>query len=1004
MIQLNLNHCDTAQQLLWQVVAEVRCDVAILAEPYHIPPQNRNWLADPTKSAAIWVTGRFPVQEVVAPTEEGFVIAKVNGVFFCSCYAPPRWPIERYTRMLDKLADALIGKTPAVIAGDFNAWSTQWGSRETTRRGQDLLETLARLDVDLANVGDTSTFRRNGVSSIIDVTFCSPCLLGNMDWRVDEGFTASDHQAIRYNVDCNPRSTSRGIVQRAQRWKTTSLNKEVLVEALRREVNTLNLGSDELMAVLVRACDVSMPRQASPRDVRRPVYWWTDEIAGLRASCLRARRKFQRARSEELRESRRLVYKAAKKSLGKAIRMSKKSCFGNLCQEANNTPWGDAYKIVMAKLKGGKNAIDQSPEMMSRIIQGLFPRHEETPWPQTPYVSTGLSVDEPIISNDELINAARALKSNKAPGPDGVPNQVLKVAIAENPDMFRTALQRCVDDGIFPDRWKRQRLVLLPKPGKPAGDPSAYRPICLIDTVGKLLEKVILNRLTKYTEREGGLSNRQFGFRKGRSTVDAINMVLETAGIAVQPKRRGMRFCAIVTLDVKNAFNSASWYAIARSLHRLKVPEYLCKLIKSYFENRVLMYETDEGPCEINITAGVPQGSMIGPLLWNSMYDGVLTLGLPGGVNIVGFADDIVLMVLGETQLEVEVIASEAVRSIEGWMESHKLYLAHQKTEVVVVNNFKSVRSIKIRAGNCLIESKRSIKYLGLMLDDKLNFTSHVVYACEKAMKAVAALTRMMANCSAVTSSRRRLIANVVSSILRYGDVAWGAALDAQYNLQRVTSVYRLMCLRVASAYRTVSADAACVVAGMVPIGLLVQEDVRCYEHRGVRGIRSLARNITMAQWQEQWDTSTKGRWTHRLIPSLTSWVTRKHGEVNFHLTQILTGHGCFRQYLHRFGHSNSPHCPSCEGTAETPEHVLFICPRFRESQEVIRGVCGLDASPDNILERMCLNESTWNAASRAISQIVITLQLRWRTDQREPQQATAYPVQVPGLELSRVQ
>lgn len=983
MIQLNLNHCDTAQQLLFQTVVEKKCDIALLSEPYQVPEGNRNWLSDPPKAAAIWVTGQFPIQELVA-AEEGFVIAKVNGVFYCSCYAPPRWSIDRFDRMLDRLTDALTGKTPVVVAGDFNAWSTQWGSHESNRRGQDLLEALARLNVDLANEGFTSTFRRNGVSSIVDVTFCSPSLMASMDWKVDEGYTHSDHQAVTFRICRVVRGPAQPASRQECRWKTSTLNKEVFVEALRRESATrdiLELDCDGLMTILTGTSDAAMLRQTKPRNARSPVYWWNEDIAAIRAASLSARRKLQRARSDELREARRVIYKIAKATLSKAIKESKRNCFGNLCQEANNAPWGNAYRIVMAKLKSGAVAIDRSPEMMSRIIDGLFPHHEVEPWPTTPYYHEGLTVDEQNITNEELIKAASALKANKAPGPDGIPNQVLKLAIEENPDMFRSALQKCMDTGVFPDRWKRQRLVLLPKPGKPPGDPSAYRPICLIDTAGKLLERVILNRLTIYLER--GLSDRQFGFRKGRSTVDAIKAVLEKAKIAVEPKRRGMRFCAVITLDVKNAFNSASWDAIARSLHRFRVPNYLCKLLKSYFENRVLLYETDEGLRELIITAGVPQGSLIGPGLWNGMYDGVLTLELPTGVSIVGFADDIVLMVLGESQLQVEVQATEAIRTIEEWMGLHHLGLAHQKTEVVAVNNFKSAQCINVRAGNCSIASKRSLLYLGIRVDDKLSFNSHVDYVCKKAMKAIASLSRMMGNNSAVKSSKRRLLATVVGSILRYGAPAWGAALEVKTNLQKVTSVYRLICLRVCSAYRTTSAEAACVLASMIPIGLLVQEDMRCHELRGVRRHRASARTATMAVWQRSWDDSTKGRWTHRMIPNLERWVNRTHGEINFYLTQVLSGHGCFRQYLHRFGHAISPNCPNCPGTVETVEHVVFECPRFQSCREILLLGCGPDTSPDNLTDRMCQSEEAWGAASTAITQMMLRLQEKWRTDQR---------------------
>ena len=124
--------------------------------------------------------------------------------------------------------------------------------------------------------------------------------------------------------------------------------------------------------------------------------------------------------------------------------------------------------------------------------------------------------------------------------------------------MFRKTMQKCLDDCVFPDIWKRQQLILLPKPGKPPGDPSSYRPICLLDTLGKLLERVINSRLLEYVEGEGGLADTQYGFRKGRSTVDAISRVVAMADKALKRKKTGNRYCAIVTIDVRNAFNSAS--------------------------------------------------------------------------------------------------------------------------------------------------------------------------------------------------------------------------------------------------------------------------------------------------------------------------------------------------------------------------------------------------------------------------------------------------------------
>lgn len=984
VIQINLNHCDTAQILLQQAVAEQNCDVAIISEPYRIPPGDGNWISDRANTVAIWTVGRYPVQEVMHRADEGFVIVKINGIFICSCYAPPRWTIEQFNQMLDKVTEELTDRRPVVIAGDFNAWAVEWGSRLTNSRGSSLLEALARLNVDIANEGSASTYRREGRESIIDVTFCSPELMRAINWRVSEEYTHSDHQAIRYHIGGRTQMEPSGTQLNERRWRTANFNKEVFVEALRREENSLNLSAEELTAVLSRACDATMPRSGKLRSSRRPVYWWNPTIADLRAQCFRARRRMQRASNNDEREQRRLPYRAARAALNTAIRLSKKACFNELCHEANVNPWGNAYKVAMSKIKGPAVPPDRCPETMKIIIEALFPMHEPAIWPPTPYVDEDTHDEEIRITNEELTAIANALPTEKAPGPDGIPNVALKTAIQENPDMFRSTLQTCIQDGSFPDIWKRQKLVLLPKPGKPPGDPSAYRPICLLDTVGKLLEKVILNRLTKYTESGSGLSEMQFGFRKGRSTVDAIRTVVDIMETAQKQQRRGNRYCAVVTLDVKNAFNSASWVAIANSLHRLRVPEYLCQILKSYFQNRTLIYDTDVGKKKVAITAGVPQGSILGPTLWNAMYDDVLRLRLPRGVKIVGFADDVVLAVIGESREEVEVLATEAIDAVEDWMRGKKLSLAHHKTELVIISNRKTVQHSTIMVGDCTIDSKREVRHLGVMLDDRLNFNSHVDYVCKKATLVISALSRIMPNNSAISSSKRRLLASVSSSIIRYAGPVWLTALKTDRNRAQLDRTFRLMAMRVSSSYRTISSDAVCVIASMIPICLLLEEDSECYRDRATRGIRERARASTLLKWQRQWDNAVNGRWTHRLIHNLSVWFTRAHGEVNFQMTQFLSGHGCFKQYLFRFGHTRSPMCPECRDIEETPEHVMFSCPRFAQPRGEMAVIVGAGVNVDNIVERMCSDEEKWNAVNRTVVRIMSVLQRSWREEQQQ--------------------
>lgn len=138
------------------------------------------------------------------------------------------------------------------------------------------------------------------------------------------------------------------------------------------------------------------------------------------------------------------------------------------------------------------------------------------------------------------------------------------------------------------------------------------------------------------------------------------------------------------------------------------------------------------------------------------MYDGVLTK-VPG-VKIFGFTDDVILEVYGESIPEVELTAAHAVITVSEWMSARGLELAQHKTEVVIVNNRKSVQHAVIQVGEVAITPKRSLKILGL------TFGSHVDYVCKIALTAVAALSRRMSNSSKVCASRRRLLAGVAVS------------------------------------------------------------------------------------------------------------------------------------------------------------------------------------------------------------------------------------------------
>nr|XP_041630736.1 uncharacterized protein LOC121502072 [Drosophila kikkawai] len=135
-----------------------------------------------------------------------------------------------------------------------------------------------------------------------------------------------------------------------------------------------------------------------------------------------------------------------------------------------------------------------------------------------------------------------------------------------------------------------------------------------------------------------------------------------------------------------------------------------------------------------------------------------------------------------------------------------------------------------------------------------------------------------------------------------------------------------LCAVRIACAFRTISEDAALVIAGQVPLTELVRERAEIYAAAQDREAalqtraesKVTARRKSFENWQNHWDSSQKGRWTHTLIPNLSSWVERSHGQVDFYLTQVISGHGYFRSYLKRFGHQTEDWCQECSSGVVT--------------------------------------------------------------------------------------
>lgn len=225
--------------------------------------------------------------------------------------------------------------------------------------------------------------------------------------------------------------------------------------------------ADLLNVLLTEECDTAMPRRVTVLG-KRQVYWWNNQIADLRKIAITVRRAYQRASRRShmsSREPEREAYSRARLDLKHAIRKSQEDSWRELCLSVENDPWGVPYKLVTKRL--GRRAPDLDCNSVVRVARGFFPSSPETHWARIPNVSQQSAViadlsllndDSPLVSPitvQEIDTAVARLPSKKAPGPDLVPNDIIKLAYSRFPDDFVRCYNACLKNGVFPVRWKR---------------------------------------------------------------------------------------------------------------------------------------------------------------------------------------------------------------------------------------------------------------------------------------------------------------------------------------------------------------------------------------------------------------------------------------------------------------------------------------------------------------------------------------------------------------------
>lgn len=247
----------------------------------------------------------------------------------------------------------------------------------------------------------------------------------------------------------------------------------------------------------------------------------------------------------------------------------------------------------MKKLCGRRQILGaEVPGRIDAIVDKLFPRKETTLElnSMTEEGNVRTELQQQVIEITEMEVIEEVLK-----------NEFLKAVIQLDPKDITKVYNMCLKESYYPIDWKVSNIVLIHKPGRPPGDPSSYRPLCMLNTVCKLFERILTRRLNAFLEDSRILCDSQFGFRKKRSTLDAIKRLLTIIKTGNERKK----VVGMLTLDVCNAFNTAPWTKINAALKEMNAPEYIQKIVGLYLSDRKIQYTIGDEEKEYRVDAGV---------------------------------------------------------------------------------------------------------------------------------------------------------------------------------------------------------------------------------------------------------------------------------------------------------------------------------------------------------------------------------------------------------------
>ena len=385
------------------------------------------------------------------------------------------------------------------------------------------------------------------------------------------------------------------------------------------------------------------------------------------------------------------------------------------------------------------------------------------------YSNTPTFKFKPLTLND-IADLTKSLKSKKSAGPDNIPGTISKICISIIPEVFQNLLNSSLETGQIHPRLKCADVITLHKKGA-KNDTNNYRPISLLNSFSKILEKAASFQLIKHLNTNNILYKNQFGFRKGHSTIHALIDFIHKLDELKEKKHK----VSCVFIDLMKAFDTTSHNIILTKLELLGIKNIELTWFRNYLKNRKQRVKISDTYSDfLNINLGVPQGSILGPLLFSIYINDFPEI---NNLLAILFADDTTIVIDSPNNSTLKTQTEKQLNDASTWFNNNELTLNALKTRVVHINN-KEPPEFKIE--NTIIEtvhskstSENTFKFLGFNINEKINsLDEHILKITKKLLSANYALKNLKKTLS--HREKRLIYFSLFQSNIEYGISIYG--------------------------------------------------------------------------------------------------------------------------------------------------------------------------------------------------------------------------------------